>query len=41
MSWIINYTPLFYMDGITYACPNPDAGLVKLCHPKGSCGPFY
>ena len=26
MAWVSNYNPLFYMDIITYPCPDPDAG---------------
>ena len=26
-----NYTPLFYMDVITYPRPDPDAGLANIC----------
>ena len=29
-AWMINYTPRFYAGGISYACPNPDAGLVNV-----------
>ena len=25
-----NYIPVFYLDVITYPCPNPDAGLADL-----------
>ena len=25
-----NYIPLFYMDVLTYPCPNPNAGLANL-----------
>ena len=24
-----DYTPLFYIDAITYSCPNPDDGLAN------------
>ena len=26
VGWMSNYIPLFYMDVITYSCPNPDDG---------------
>ena len=31
MAWRSNYIPLFYMNVMAYPCPNPDAGLAKLC----------
>ena len=29
MAWMSNSIPLFYMDVITYPCPNPDSGLAN------------
>ena len=28
----LSHNPLFYMDAITYPCPNPDDDLANLCY---------
>ena len=30
MTWISDYTPLFYVDVMAYPCPSPEAGLTNL-----------
>ena len=35
MEWMNDYTPLIYMDMITYPGPDAGAGLVILCQQKG------
>ena len=36
MEWMNDYTPLIYMDMITYPGPDAGAGLVILCQQKGA-----
>ena len=33
---VSNYFPLFYVDVITYSCPNPDDGVTNPCWKKGT-----